>query len=104
MRLKTIEENRHIISEIKHEYSGRVIELDYETPFQLLCAVILSAQATDRQVNRITPELFQRIREPSDMLRVDLEEITRLIRSINYFNSKARYIHESGKILASQYE
>lgn len=76
MRLKTTEENRHIISEIRHEYSGRAIELDYNTPFQLLCAVILSAQSTDRQVNRITPALFRRVREPADMLGIDLSEVT----------------------------
>ena len=65
----------HALDYIESEYGGRKIELDYETPFQLLCAVILSAQTTDKQVNRVTPPLFARIKNPSDMYNISLEEI-----------------------------
>ena len=64
-----------ITSILSHCYGGKKIELDYETPFQLLIAVILSAQTTDKQVNRITPPLFARIREPRDTVNFSLETI-----------------------------
>lgn len=67
-------------------------ELNYETPFQLMIAVILSAQTTDRQVNRITPPLFTRIREPKDVLDVSLEEIESHVKYVNYYRNKAKFI------------
>ena len=60
MRLKNRQEATEVIETIAELYGGKVIELDYGTPFQLLVAVILSAQTTDKQVNRITPPLFQK--------------------------------------------
>lgn len=68
-------DRNEIISILYELYGGKKIELDYETPFQLLIAVILSAQTTDKQVNRITPPLFARIRFPRDIEQLSLEEI-----------------------------
>ena len=93
----------HALDYIESEYGGRKIELDYETPFQLLCAVILSAQPTDKQVNRVTPPLFARIKNPSDMYNISLEEIENYLQYINFFRNKSRYIWETGKILAEKY-
>lgn len=93
----------HALDYIESEYGGRKIELDYETPFQLLCAVILSAQTTDKQVNRVTPPLFARIKNPSDMYNISLEEIENYLQYINFFRNKSRYIWETGKILAEKY-
>lgn len=90
----------HIVS----LHGGQKIELDYETPFQLLCAVILSAQTTDKQVNRITPPLFARVREPSDMFKITLEEIEEYLKYINFFRNKSRFVWETGKILAEKYD
>jgi len=93
----------HALDYIESKYGGRKIELDYETPFQLLCAVILSAQTTDKQVNRVTPPLFARIKNPSDMYNISLEEIENYLQYINFFRNKSRYIWETGKILAEKY-
>ena len=104
MPLKTPNENTKIIEIIHEMYEWwPETELDYETPFQFLCAVILSAQATDKQVNRLTPILFARIKEPRDMFEITLEEVAEYVRSINYFNSKAKYIYESGKMLVENF-
>lgn len=59
---------RHIIQTIHQTYPSQTSELHYETPFQLLLAVILSAQTTDRQVNKVTTHLFVDIRHPQDIL------------------------------------
>lgn len=84
-------------------YGGKRIELDYETPFQLLVAVILSAQTTDKQVNRITPPFFARVREAKDVIDMPLEEIESLLRYVNFFRNKSRFIKETGTIIATKY-
>lgn len=88
---------------IDFEYGWRKIELDYKTPFQLLCAVILSAQTTDKQVNKVTPPLFEKVREPEDMKKISLEEIENFLQYINFFRNKSRFIRETGIILADNY-
>lgn len=92
-----------ILQPIIDEYGGKKIELDYSTPFQLLCAVILSAQTTDKQVNRITPGFFEIVRESSDVVDLELESIEEHLKYVNFFRNKSRYIKQTGTIIASQY-
>lgn len=65
-------------------------ELQYESPYQLLVAVILSAQCTDKRVNMTTPALFERFPTPYDMAAASVEEIYAYIKSISYPNNKAK--------------
>ena len=65
-------------------------ELQYENPYQLLVAVILSAQCTDKRVNMTTPALFQRFPTPQDMANATVDEIYSYIKSISYPNNKAK--------------
>jgi endonuclease-3 len=74
-------------------------ELEYGTPFQLLVAVILSAQATDKGVNRATAALFRDAPTPATMLALGVEGLSQYIRSIGLYNSKARNIIETCRIL-----
>ncbi|MBN1928954.1 MAG: endonuclease III [Chlorobiaceae bacterium] len=67
-------------------------ELDYETPFQLLVATIMAAQATDKKVNQLTVELFRAAPDAEAMSRMDVEDIKTIIRPINYYNNKAKNI------------
>lgn len=92
-----------IIAEIIRLFGGKKIELDYETPFQLLCAVILSAQTTDKQVNKITPPFFKIVREAKDMDKLSIEEIESHLKYVNYFRNKSRFIKQTGSILAQEY-
>ena len=92
------------LTPIIREYGGQKIELDYDTPFQLLVAVILSAQTTDKQVNRITPPFFQKVKEARDMIDMPLENIEEYLKYVNFFRNKSRFIKETGMILAEQYE
>jgi len=94
----------HILESIIQEYGGKKIELDYETSFQLLVAVILSAQTTDKQVNRITPPFFARIREPKDMMNISLDEVMEDLKYVNFFRNKSRFIKETGTLLATKYD
>lgn len=67
-------------------------ELHYETPFQLLVAVILSAQCTDKRVNMVTPELFRHFPTPEAMASTTFEELFPLVRSVSYPNNKAKHL------------
>jgi endonuclease III len=104
LRLKNRDEATHIIQTVESLYGGTIIELNYETPFQLLCAVILSAQTTDKQVNRITPPLFERVKTPEDMTRLTLDEVTQYVRSVNYYRNKAKFIHQCAFELIHRFE
>ena len=74
-------------------------ELNFETPFQLLIAVMLSAQTTDRQVNVVTDKLFLKVKNPNDVLNFSEEEFTKQVSSINYYKMKAKHIRETAKKL-----
>lgn len=80
------------------------IELNYETDFQLLCAVILSAQTTDKQVNKITPPFFAKVRRAKDVVDMPLEIIENDLKYVNFFRNKSRFIKETGTILAEKYD
>lgn len=67
-------------------------ELDYRTPYELLVAVILSAQCTDKRVNQITPAFFKRFPNAELLAEASVEEVFELIRSCSYPNNKARHL------------
>lgn len=92
-----------ILAPVIQEYWGKKIELDYETPFQLLVAVILSAQTTDKQVNKITPPFFKKVKEAKDVINIDIEDIMNDLKYVNFFRNKSRYIKETSTIIANKY-
>lgn len=67
-------------------------ELNYRTPFELLVAVVLSAQCTDKRVNLVTPALFERYPNPQAMSKASFEDIFRIISSVSYPNNKAKHL------------
>lgn len=78
-------------------------ELHYDTPFQLLVAVILSAQCTDKRVNMTTPALFNAFPSAVSMSEAGFSEIFSLIKSISYPNNKAKHLMGMSKIIHEQY-
>ena len=79
-------------------------ELHYENPYQLLVAVILSAQCTDKRVNMTTPALFQRFPTAQDMANASVEEIYSYIKSISYPNNKAKNLSGMAQTLVSDFD
>lgn len=79
-----------IFEELKSRYAWATTELNYQTPFQLLASVILSAQCTDKRVNIVTPKLFAKLPDAKTMSESSQEEIFELIQSISYPNSKSK--------------
>lgn len=78
-------------------------ELTYKTPFQLLVAVILSAQCTDNRVNQTTPALFNKYPDAASMSKAGQSDIFQLVRSISYPNSKSKHLLETAKIIHNQF-
>ena len=79
-------------------------ELEYSTPFELLVAVVLSAQATDVSVNKATRKLFQRANTPAAILKLGEAGLKRYIKTIGLFNSKAKNIVQTCRILSEDYD
>ncbi len=99
---------------LKDRYSGVIewfrsnmpaveTELHYDNPYQLLVAVMLSAQCTDRRVNMTTPALFERFPNPQSMAEASAEEIYPYIRSISYPNNKARNLAAMARMLTGEF-
>lgn len=78
-------------------------ELSYHTDFQLLCAVILSAQTTDKQVNKVSKTLFQKIKWPQDVIDMGLDSFEQSIRSIWLYRWKAKNIYNLSAILIDKF-
>lgn len=91
---------KYIFEYLKELYPDPKTELEYSTDFQLLVAVILSTQTTDKQVNKVTNRLFKKIRYPEDVLLMGIGKFKKAISSVNYFNSKSKYIYETARKLA----
>ncbi|MFS0751605.1 endonuclease III [Oceanobacillus sp. 1P07AA] len=78
-------------------------ELEHSNPFELVIAVLLSAQCTDKLVNKVTADLFQKYKTPEDYLSVDLNELENDIRSIGLYRSKAKNIQKLCRMLLDEY-
>ncbi len=81
---------RTVVEGLRAAYPDIDVPLDHATPFQLLVAIILSAQCTDARVNQVTPALFAAVPDAAAMAAADPQEIERLIYSTGFFRSKAR--------------
>lgn len=79
-------------------------ELAYSNPYELLVAVILSAQCTDKRVNMITPALFERYPTPESMANSTADEVFHYIRSISYPNNKAKHLVGMARILVEEFQ
>ena len=74
-------------------------ELEFGSVFQLLVAVVLSAQCTDKRINQVTPELFRRFPDARSMAAVEPEDVLEYIASVSYPNAKARHLVEMARML-----
>ena len=77
--------------------------LDHGSPYRLVISVLLSAQTTDAQVNKVTPELFRRWPSPEALAAASPEEVAEVIRSLGFYKSKARHAVEAAQMIVSDY-
>lgn len=89
-----------IVETLKKYYPDAKCSLNFETPFELLIATILSAQCTDERVNKTTPSIFSKYSTPEDFTNIDINELEALIRPCGFYKNKAKNIKAcSQKIL-----
>ncbi len=93
-----------IIGLLEKQYSEAKIALHYTNPLQLLIATILSAQATDEQINKITPALFKKYRSAEDFANADIKELEQHIKSSGFYHNKAKNIQNCCKMLVEKYD
>lgn len=78
-------------------------ELHFDSPFQLLCAVMLSAQCTDKRVNMVTPALFEAYPTPQAMSAATKEDVLHYVKSVSYPNSKAEHLVQTARLLTEKH-
>lgn len=93
-----------IFNRLAQEIQNPTSELNFNSPFELLIAVILSAQATDKSVNKATIKLFKKADSPQRMLQLGVGGLKELIKTIGLFNNKATHIISTCKILIDKFD
>ncbi|TFJ93839.1 endonuclease III [Lentibacillus salicampi] len=94
---------QHCLDVMKEMYPEAQCELNHANPFELVIAVLLSAQCTDNLVNKVTKPLFKKYKTPEDYLAVSLEELQQDIRSIGLYRNKAKNIRKLCQMLIDDY-
>jgi endonuclease-3 len=107
MATKTKPDQNEVLQVFEHlsgAYPNAKTELTYEDPFQLLVAVILSAQCTDARVNKTTPELFRHYPSPQAMAEAPLPKLEALIKSCGFYRMKAKSIQGAARDLIERFQ
>lgn len=102
--MRSTRKRKEIIELLKSIYWDAKAELEFTTPFELLVATILSAQATDVQVNKVTRGLFRIAGTPYTMISMSIEEMEKNIKSIGLYKNKAKNLLAMSRILIDRYE
>ncbi len=106
--MKELEERKarakKIVSYLKKAYPAPKTELAYKYPYQLVASVMLSAQCTDKAVNKVTATLFKKYKTPKDFAAADPKTFTKEISSIPFFNNKAKAIIGAAKVIIEKHK
>lgn len=92
LKSERAQKSKKVLDILEREFPDSSISLRFNTPLELLIATMLSAQATDKLVNKVTVELFKKYRSAADYAGADLEEIEKDISSVNFYRNKAKSI------------
>jgi len=95
---------KEVLDILSFEYPNPKSELNYEDTFSLLIAVILTAQATDVSVNKVTPYLFEAYPDLYDLANADINVVIKILNSISLYRNKARFIIETSKKIINEFD
>ena len=98
------EEALNILNILSKMYPDAKTQLNFGTPFQLLVAVILSAQCTDKRVNVVTANLFEKYGTPQKIASLDIKELEKLIFTCGFYHDKAKHIISASKVISEKYK
>lgn len=102
--MKKEERYRLVLEHFRREMPKVTTELEFGNVFQLLVAVILSAQCTDKRINQVTPELFRRFPDAWSMAQVEADEVYEYVKSVSYPNAKARHLVDMARVLVEKHQ
>lgn len=102
--MKRDERYRQVLEHFRKEMPEVTTELEFGSVFQLLVAVVLSAQCTDKRVNQVTPDLFRRYPDAKTMAQAEADEIFEYVKSVSYPNSKAKHLVELSRMLVERFK
>ena len=94
---------KQIKVKLLEKYSNAKSELKFRNNFELIIAVVLSAQCTDKRVNKITPKLFQKFDTAEKLSQANIDEVIELIKSCNFFQNKAKYLIGLSKKIINEF-
>lgn len=92
-----------VIKILKEYYSDATCSLDFETPFEMVIAVMLSAQCTDERVNKVTPNLFKEYSTPEQINDMPTEKLEKIIYPCGFYKTKAKNIKAMAKVILEEY-
>jgi endonuclease-3 len=96
---------QRLLKDLEEMFPDAGTELEnWETPFQFLICVLLSAQTMDKQVNKVTGELFDRYPDAEALSKADIENVKKIVGSVNYYKTKSKHIIQTAKILEEEYD
>ena len=96
-------DTKQIIKLLKHTYPDATCSLDFKTPFEMVIAVMLSAQCTDERVNKTTPSIFEKYNTLEDFANIEIEKLEELIHPCGFYKNKAKNIKACAKMLCEKY-
>ena len=95
---------KKVLGRLKHRYQKQPDSyVRWSNPLELVIATVLSAQCTDKVVNKVTPELFKRYRNARDYAEADIDDLRKLVKSTGFYNSKAKYLKGIGQRLVESF-
>lgn len=92
-----------LVKVLKNIYPDAKCSLDFKQPFELVVAVMLSAQCTDERVNKTTPQVFEKYKTPKEFANADIKELEHLVHPCGFYKNKAKNIKECAKIIVEKY-
>ena len=92
-----------VIKILKEFYPDATCSLDFKTPFQMVVAVMLSAQCTDERVNKTTPQLFEKYGTPESIAKMDINELEKIIHPCGFYKNKAKNVKAAAEMILNEY-
>ena len=95
--------NKEIVEVLRKTYPDAKCSLDFKTPFEMVVAVMLSAQCTDERVNKTTPSIFSKYSTPEDFANIDVKKLEDLIHPCGFYKNKAKNIKACAQMIVEKY-
>lgn len=94
---------KRIVENLKNKYPDATCSLDFKNPFEMVVAVMLSAQCTDERVNKTTPSIFSKYSTPEDFANIDIKELEELIHPCGFYKNKAKNIRACAEMIVEKF-